>query len=247
MGGKEVLAEIGLDIAAATRLLEWRSILNYSGHISCRVPDSDAILIQRRNDSRAQLLPERMVKVDLDGKILSDGKPPSETVIHLEILKARPDVNCVLHCHLPIAVRFTLMKDVQLVPLLSHALRWRSGVPTHPDPAHIDTVNQGQSLAKSLGPHNAALMRAHGIVLVAESVKALAIDAIHFQENAEAELEVLRAGQELVPLTETEMDEIGRHEHREHHIRKIWEYYMGKASEAGVVPADWGLNAAAKW
>ena len=247
MTEKDTLGAIGLDLAAATRLLEWRGILNYSGHISCRIPDSDAILIQRRNDSRAQLRPERMVRVTLDGKVTSEGKPPSETVIHLEILKARPDVNCVLHCHLPIAVRYTLMKDVQLIPLLSHALRWRSGVPTHPDPSHIDTVEQGRALAKTLGPHNAALMRAHGIVVVAESVRGLAIDAIHFQENAEAQLEVLRAGREIVPLTPKEMEQIAEREHRNHHIGKIWDYYMGKASEAGVVPEEWGLNPAAKW
>ena len=248
MSEKQAESEIGLHIAAATRVLEWREILNYSGHISCRLPEQrDAILIQRRNDSRAQLRPDRMVKVNLDGKVLSEGKPPSETVIHLEILKARPDVNCVLHCHLPIAVRYTLMKDVKLAPMLSHALRWRSGVPTHPDPSHIDTVEQAQRLAKTLGVHNAALMRAHGIVIVAESVSALMIDAIHFQENAEAELEVLRAGRELLPLTTKEMDEIAHHEHRDHHIRKIWDYYLGKATEAAIVPADWGLNPAAKW
>jgi ribulose-5-phosphate 4-epimerase/fuculose-1-phosphate aldolase len=243
-GANDTLA---LEIAAATRLLEWRGILNYSGHISCRVPGEDAILIQRRNDSRAQLRPERLVRVSLDRDVLSEGKPPSETVIHTEIMKSRPDVQAALHCHLPIAVRFTLMKDVSIVPLLSHALRWRSGVPTHPDPSHIDTVEQGRSLALSLGPHNAALMRAHGIVLVSESVKALAIDAIHFMENAESQLEVLRAGQELAPLTNNEMDAIAEHEHREHHIGKIWDYYMGKATEADIVPREWGLDPTAQW
>jgi L-ribulose-5-phosphate 4-epimerase len=247
MSGQDEFGQIKLDIAAATRLLEWQSIINYSGHISCRVPGRESIFIQRRNDSRAQLRPDRIVEVSLDGKVLSDGKPPSETVIHLEVLKARPEVNCVIHCHLPIAVRYTLMKDVKLVPVLSHALRWRDGIPTHPDPSHIDSVEQGQALAKTLGSHNATLMRAHGITLVAESVRGIAIDSIHFQENAEAELEVLRAGRELVPLTAAEMEAIAHREHRNHHIGKMWDYYMGKMSEAGLIPKDWGLNAAAKW
>jgi L-ribulose-5-phosphate 4-epimerase len=247
MSGRDELEQIKLDIAASTRLLEWQGIINYSGHISYRIPGRDSILIQRRNDSRAQLRPDRMVEVSLDGKILSEGKPPSETVIHLEIMKARPEINSVQHCHLPIAVRFTLMKDVTMMPLLSHALRWKSGVPTHPDPSHIDSVEQGQALAKTLGSHNAALMRAHGIVVASESVRALAIDSIHFQENAEAQLEILRTGREILPLTPAEMDSIASREHREHHIGKMWDYYMGKMTEAGMIPAEWGFNAAAKW
>jgi L-ribulose-5-phosphate 4-epimerase len=236
------VSQISLEIAAATRVLEQRGVLNYSGHMSSRIPGTDNILIQRRSDSRASLQPDRMVQVALDGRTLSEeGKPPSETVIHLEILKARPDVNCVLHCHMPGAVKFTLMRGAKLEPLLSHATRWRDGVPIHPDPGHIETPEQGRALAQTLAGHNGALMRAHGMVLVAESIPGLFVDAIHFQENAEAYMDVLRAGQEPYPLSREQLDELLRHERRGHHIRKIWDHYMTKATEAGVVPADWNL------
>ncbi len=240
MAEDKAVAQISREVAAATRILEWRGVLNYSGHISCRIPGTQDILIQRRNDSRAKVLPERLVRVAMDGRTLSnEGKPPSELVIHLEILKARPDVNCVLHCHMPSAVKFTLMKDAHLTPLLCHATRWRSGIPVHDNPGHIETEEQGRALAASLGPHNAALMRAHGMVLVAESAPGIVVDAIHFQENADALMDVMRAGQEPMPLSDAELDELIKHERRGHHVRKIWDHYAGKASDEGIIPAEW--------
>lgn len=235
------VSKICLELAAATRMLEQRGILNYSGHISCRVPDSDDILIQRRNDPRATLDPQRIVRVRPDGSTVgNDGEPPSEVVIHLEILKARADVNSVLHCHMPSAVKFTLMQDVQLAPLLCHATRWRSGIPTHPTPAHIETVEQGRALAQTLGTHNAALMRAHGMVLVSESVPGIFIDAVHFNENAEAYLDVLRAGKAPAPLTAAEIEGLVKHERRGHHLRKLFGYYLEKSRD--TLPADWDID-----
>jgi hypothetical protein len=98
-------------------------------------------------------------------------------------------------------------------------------------------------LAKTLGPHNAALMRAHGLVLVAESVPALLVDCIHFKENAKAQMEVLQAGARPIPLTKEEIEQIDRHYIRDWHVQKLWNYYVRKGVSEGVVPAEWRLVA----
>ncbi len=121
----------------------------------------------------------------------------------------------------------------------SRSVRWESGVPIHPDPSHIKLTEQAAGLAQTLGAHNAALMRAHGMVLVAESVPAMLIDAVHFEENAAALMQVLQAGAKPMPLTRAEMDQINRHEIRDHHVRKLWKYYIGRGIGAGVLPRDW--------
>ena len=87
--------------------------------------------------------------------------------------------------------------------------------------------------------HHAALMRAHGLVLVAESVRALFIDAVHFKENARAQLEVLQAGAKPLALTDEEIAQIERMEMREWHIKKLWNYYMRKGLAENVLPRDW--------
>ena len=237
-----VIQRLAAQVAATTRLLVMEEILDYSGHVSARVPGQDAFLIQVRDDSRAEVTPEGMLLVDFDGRVLEGkGKPPSETVIHTEILRSRPDVQAVLHCHMELAIAFTMMEGVRLMPMRARAVRWESGIPTHPDPSHIKLIEQGRALAQTLGPHHAALMRAHGLIVVAESVPAMLVDAVHFKENANAQMQALQAGARPLPLTPAEMAQINRHEMREAHIAKLWNYYVRKGVAAGVLPAEWDL------
>jgi L-ribulose-5-phosphate 4-epimerase len=230
----------GLEAAAATRLLVAERILDYSGHVSIRIPGQDAFVIQIGAHSRAEVEPGSMLVVDYDGKVLEgDGQPPSEIPIHIEILKARPDVQAVLHCHMELAITFTMMEGVTLVPMRARASRWKSGIPIDPDPSHIKTAEQGRALAKTLGPHHAVLMRAHGLTLVAESVEALFIDAVHFKENATAQMQALQAGVKPLPLTEAEIAQIEQMEMRDWHIKKLWNYYVRKGLKEGVLPQEW--------
>ncbi len=229
-----------LEAAAATRMLVEERILDYSGHVSIRIPDQDAFVIQIGSHSRAEVDPASMLVVDFDGKVLEgDGQPPSEIPIHIEILKARPDVNAVLHSHMELAIAFTMMEGVTLQPMRARASRWKSGIPTDPDPSHIKTTEQGRALAKTLGPHHAVLMRAHGLTLVAESVEALFIDAVHFKENATAQMQALQAGAKPLPLTEAEIEQIEKMEMRDWHIKKLWNYYVRKGLSEGALPGEW--------
>jgi len=239
-GSNSAVDRVALETAATTRLLEAEGILDYSGHVSARIPGRDAFVIQIGSTSRAEVSPESMLVVDYDGKVLEgDGQPPSELPIHLEILKARPDVQSVLHSHMELAIAFTMMEGVKLLPMRARASRWKSGIPTDPDPSHIKLAEQGRALARTLGPHHAVLMRAHGLCLVAESVQALFIDAVHFKENATAQMQALQAGAKPIPLTEAEIEQIERMEMRDWHIKKLWNYYVRKALDEDVLQQEW--------
>jgi hypothetical protein len=131
------------------------------------------------------------------------------------------------------------MEGVSLVPMRARASRWKSGIPTDPDPSHIKTSEQGRALARTLGPHYAVLMRAHGLTLVAESVEALFIDAVHFKENATAQMQALQAGARPLPLTDAEIAQIEKMEMRDWHIQKLWNYYVRKGVKEGVLRDDW--------
>jgi ribulose-5-phosphate 4-epimerase/fuculose-1-phosphate aldolase len=238
--GAGPLEKVLLETAAVTRLLEAEGILDYSGHVSTRVPGRDAFAIQIGSSSRAEVAPGSMLVVDYDGKIIAgEGQPPSELPIHIEILKTRPDVQSVLHSHMELAIAFTMMEGVTLLPMRARASRWKSGIPIHPDPSHIKLVEQGRALARTLGPHHAALMRAHGLVLVAESTQALFVDAVHFKENATAQMQALQAGARPLPLTEAEIEQIERMEMRDWHIKKLWNYYVRKALKEGIFAPEW--------
>jgi conjugal transfer/entry exclusion protein len=82
-------------------------------------------------------------------------------------------------------------------------------------------------------------MRAHGLCLVAESVQALFVDAVHFKENATAQMQALQAGAKPIPLSEAEIAQIEKMEMREWHIKKLWNYYVRKALDEEVLPQAW--------
>ena len=241
-GGCVVVREkLHVQVAGCTRLLHMLGTIGYSGHVSARLPAGDRFLIQSFDDSRAELLPERLLEADLDGNLISSassGKLPNEVVIHSEIYRHRPDVAAVVHMHPELATVFTLVEGVRLQPMKMHAVRWADGIPVHSEPGHIKSQEQGQALAQTLGDCHAVLLRAHGAVLVAESLPALLVDSIHFEENAKAQYLAAAMGT-VVPLTEAELALLKAKANRSQHVAKLWKYYLLRGLAEGVIPADW--------
>ncbi|MDF1554817.1 MAG: class II aldolase/adducin family protein [Deferrisomatales bacterium] len=233
--------ELRVQVAACTRLLHLQGILGYSGHVSARLGGGDSFLIQSFDDSRAELLPERLLVADLDGKPFSStssGKLPNEVTIHAEIYRHRPDVAAVVHMHPELATVFTLVEGVRLQPMKMHAARWADGIPVHPEPGHIKSQEQGRALARTLGDCHAVLLRAHGAVLVAESIPALLVDSVHFEENAKAQHLAAALGT-VVPLSDAELALLQANSNRAQHVAKLWSYYLRLGLGAGVLPTDW--------
>lgn len=234
-------ARLRTEIAACTRLLNAEGILGYSGHVSARLAHGDGLLIQPFSTSRAELAPDDLIPCDADGvkrDASRNAKPPSEVFIHSEIYRRRADVQAIVHFHPQTATLFTLADGPALAPVKNHAVRWASGIPVYPDPGHVNTPALGAALAEVLGPHNAALMRAHGAVVVAESVRALLVDAIHFEENAEAAFRAAQLGP-LRPLSSTEVDAFSSRFDRDRHTAKLWSYYALRGADGGCLPAAW--------
>lgn len=236
-----IVDQLKIEVAACTRLLNHEGILGYSGHVSVRLPDRRSLLIQSFDASRSALGPEDLYVVDFNGTVLSgpaDARPVNEVEIHTEIMRARDDVNAVLHYHPEIATLFTMVEDIDLLPVKNHAMRWMSGIPIHDDCGHIDTPESGRALAATLARHNAALIRAHGAVIVAEALPALLVDAVHFEENAKAMYDAARLGR-VRPLSQADVDHFARQFRRPNHAIKLWRYYLGRGVGAGAVPAEW--------
>src|SRR5262249_11349865 len=62
--------------------------------------------------SKGAMKPADLCVVDMNGKQLSGKrKPSSEIRLHLTILRERPDVNSVVHCHPPHATAFAVARE----------------------------------------------------------------------------------------------------------------------------------------
>lgn len=230
-----------LDVAMATRLLNGLKILEYSGHVSARLPGGKTFLIQPRDKSRAEVGPDDLIVCDLDGRTIrgpEGQRPPSEVYLHCEIYRARPDVHSIAHFHNDVTNVFTLVEGVELLPFKNHSIRWRSGIPVHSDPAHVDDAASGRRIVETLGNHHAMQIRAHGQIVTAETVRGVFIDSVHFVENAEAAYRVAAIGRPK-PLTDAEMDSFAHGFRRDHHVRKLWNYYARGAIRDGVFPEEW--------
>jgi L-ribulose-5-phosphate 4-epimerase len=237
--GSNAEPRLRAEIAVCTRMLNAEGLLDYSGHVSVRLPGRDAFLIQPFEQPRGEVSPDSLRIVDFEGVAEGDGEPPpAERYIHSEIYRARPDVEAIAHVHPDTATLFSLVDGIELAPVKNHAARWASGIPVHPDPAHINTPELGRALAGSLADRHAALIRAHGAVLVAESVPAVFIDIVHFTENAETLYRAAALGP-VTTLTQAEMTSFLERFDRPRHVTKLWRYYLRRSVRSGAVPEGW--------
>ena len=125
-GSNYAVENLKVQVVACTRLLNNEGILGYSGHVSARLPDGQSLLIQSFDAGRGDLTPEELYIVDLDGNVLegpSDARPVNEVEIHSEVMRARSDINAVLHYHSEIATLFTMVEGLDLVPMKNYAYR----------------------------------------------------------------------------------------------------------------------------
>ncbi len=165
------------------RFLYNRGFIEGFGHLSARLPDSDRFLITRHSMG-ARGNPDDLLTVDIKGrKLAGKGELPGEYPIHLEIYKARPDVNCVIHYHGMYSTSFTTsehtLKPIHLMGALFH-----TGIPVYPDPRLVHAAPRGAALARALGPHRAVLMKAHGVAVTGANLLEAVGGAFFFEQNA---------------------------------------------------------------
>jgi ribulose-5-phosphate 4-epimerase/fuculose-1-phosphate aldolase len=216
-------------------LLVMQEVMDYSGHVSARIPGTDRILIQPRDTSRLALGATDLLVVDLDGKVLEGSLPaPMETALHTAVYRARPDARAVCHGHPTFSTLFSVV-DRPLLAVRNFAYRFANAVPVHSDTTHIRSVEQGRAVAQTLGDRRVCLLRAHGTVVVSASIQELLMDCLDFEDNARSLIYASALGP-LLPLTAAEevslRQSYGRGESR---AAKLWEHYLHKGRLAGVL------------
>jgi len=81
------------------------------GNISFRLSE-DRVLCSPTRVSKGFMKPDDLCIVDLDGvQISGKRKRSSEILLHLTIMKTRPDVRAVVHCHPPHATAFAVAHE----------------------------------------------------------------------------------------------------------------------------------------
>jgi ribulose-5-phosphate 4-epimerase/fuculose-1-phosphate aldolase len=221
-------------LADATRMMVMIDLLDFSGHLSARLPGSNRVLIQPRDASRAGLKPEEIVVIDLEGNLLEGNVPaPTEAEIHLGVYRARPDVTAIAHGHPPMTILFSMVER-PLTAMRIFGFRFVD-MPIHPDPTHIRTMDQGNAVAATLGQGRYCLLRGHGSVVASDSVPDIFLDSIEMEDNSRAVVLASTLGP-AKPFNAEEIEMLRPSFKRNtYRVMKTWDHYREKARRAGVL------------
>ncbi len=212
------------EVALAVRMLEYLGLIDFSGHVSCRIPGTDTMFINSWGASRHGLGPADIVKSDMQGNPLEAGVIlPSEKFIHTAIYQLRPEVNAVAHLHPPVTTALSAAGK-EYVPVMHHGAIFHAGVQVHDNCGHVNTVEKANALAAILGPRRAVIMRGHGAVVVAESVMGVFFGSVYLEDNAKKLADVYKMGATPKVLREDEL-QASKKIWRQDQFDKVWNYY----------------------
>jgi ribulose-5-phosphate 4-epimerase/fuculose-1-phosphate aldolase len=207
-------------VAEACRILAARGLATgLLGHISLRV-GPDHLLIRCRGPRERGLPwtePSDVKLVDLDGVAhpqheLAPWVVPNELPIHAEVLRARPDVACVVHAHPPAVIAADLA-GLGIRPIVGAydipgTRMAREGVPVYERSVLIRTKELGQQMCHTLGDKAVVVLRGHGLTSTGATLEEAVLRAISVDVIAQMSLQVVSAGGVLVDVPERDLEHL---------------------------------------
>lgn len=169
--------QLRADLAACYRLFDWLGwtelIFN---HITVRTPtaqgDKPEYLINRFGLHYAEVRPENLVRIDIDGNTRDGGTARVNRagfVIHSAIHAARDDAHCIMHIHTTQGCAISckeegLRHDNFYSAMLYGDVGYHDyeGVTTH--------LDEQPRLVRSLGDRNHLILRNHGLLVVGPDI-----------------------------------------------------------------------------
>jgi len=140
------------------------------GNISIRIAENE-VLCSPTMISKGFMKPEDLCTVDMEGNQLSGRrKRTSEILLHLAIMKKRPDIKSVVHCHPPHATAFAVAREPIPQCVLPEVEVFLGDVPI----ARYETPGS-QKFADTILPvvekSNVVILANHGTVSYGETVE----------------------------------------------------------------------------
>jgi ribulose-5-phosphate 4-epimerase/fuculose-1-phosphate aldolase len=180
-----------------------------AGNISVKL--DDGWLMTPTNSCLGRLDPDRISRLDADGKLRSGDAPSKETFLHRAMYQERPNCGAVVHLHSVHAVAVSCLADVDFgnvfPPVTAYAIMQVGRLALVPYFAPGDP-ELAAAVRKLAGRHHAVLLASHGPVVAGATLEA-AVNAIEELEQT-ARLVLLLRGQPVRMLTAEEIAELNR-------------------------------------
>lgn len=166
------------------------------GHVSVRVPDNPSLFFMKPHSvGLDELTMENILTIDLDGNVVTGtSRRHSEVYIHSEILRARPNVHCVIHTHPPYSVALSASGRPLRCYGQPSALFFEALGVYDDTIALIRTQAMGKGVAAALGPRRAVLLKNHGVAVAGASIEEAVITVITLENAAMVQMITEAAG-----------------------------------------------------
>jgi HCOMODA/2-hydroxy-3-carboxy-muconic semialdehyde decarboxylase len=190
------------ELVEANHILANEGVLDGYGHVSVRSPADPGRYLLARAGAPALVTAADITEYDLESRPVTNTTAAGyiERFIHGEIYKARPDAMAVVHCHCLDVIPFAATA-VPLRPMYHMGFFIGAGVPVFDirraagiTDMLIGTADLGRALAQTLGSSSAALMRGHGAVVAAPSVRLVVAQAYYLNVNARLQMQAMAIG-----------------------------------------------------
>ena len=163
---EEIKAEI---VAVGKKLWQRAYVDGNGGNISYRIGENRVICTPTLF-SKADLTPDDLCLVDLDGNQIVGCKPrTSEILMHLEMYKAEPKAKGVVHCHPPHATAYAITGRIPPTCVIpeQEVFVGRVALVPYQTPG---TQEFADAIVPFVKDHNSILLQNHGIVCWADTV-----------------------------------------------------------------------------
>ena len=205
------------------------------GHVSVRDPHGRGLWLKGGPMGFDEVGEQDVVLIDFDGERLAGTqRVPLEYPLHSQVLRARPEVNSVVHAHPPYSVALGATGR-RLQAFSNAAGPFAAGVPLYERPVGlIDSARLGTELAASLGDASALFLTGHGIVTAGPGVATAVVTAILLERACQLDLLAAAAGGVSPELADPGVRYA--HTESEMYLTRTWDYLL----RAGL----WCLTAA---
>ena len=153
-----------------------------SGNISVRM--EDGWLMTPTGCSMGNIEPEKISKLDINGKLISGDPPTKESFLHLAMYEKRPQDSAVVHLHSTHSVAVSCLDEINpknvLPPITAYYVMRIGTLPLIPyfPPGDIKLAKGVREMASE---HHAVLLANHGPVVSGKSLQ----DAVYATEELE--------------------------------------------------------------
>jgi len=205
------------------------------GHISFRLPDDPGLFFMKAHSiGLDEITMQNILTIDLEGNVVAGtARRHSEVYIHSEILKARPDVNCVIHTHPTYSVALSatgrpLKCYSQPGALFYEALG-----------TYTDTINlirshaMGAGVARALGQGRGVLLKNHGPVVTGATIEEAVIGTLMLENGAQVQLLAEASGDPAPEFPRGDIEKLKHDISRPEQFAVNFDYLVRRAKRGG--------------